>query len=123
MQNRRAVLRADIILRILSGAVDTHLKMQMRSGRIAGRTDITDRLALGHVISDAASDAGHMRIQSRIAVAVVDNDIVAIAPVSRRDYDRPGLCCDNRRAVYAAAGNVNTGMVAAPSGTESRSNR
>ena len=122
MQNRRAVLRADIILRILSGAVNTHLKMQMRSGRIAGRTDITDRLALGHVISDAASDAGHMRIQSRIAVAVVDNDIVAIAPVSRRDYDRPGLCRDNGRAVHAAAGNVNAGMVAAPSGTKSGSN-
>ena len=58
-----------------------------------------------------------MSIQSAVSAAMINDDIISVAVMGRREDDRSSLRCNNRRAINATAGNINTGVEATPSGT------
>src|SRR5262249_55529367 len=68
-------------LRVDLAAVDQHLEMQMRAGRLAGHADIGDDLALAHAAADMepAGEAADMAIGRGVGRVVLDADIIPIA--------------------------------------------
>ena len=47
-----------------------------------------------------------MSIQSAVSAAMINDDIIAVAVMGRREDDRSSLRCNNRRAINATAGNM-----------------
>ncbi len=87
--------------RILVHAGDLEFVMQVRPGRITGRADEADRLALvnARAGADAARESGQVRIERRDAAAVPDLHRVAVASASsRRQHVSVGRRQDARSA-------------------------
>src|SRR6185437_5444618 len=96
---RRARAADDACAERIRGAA--HFEVQMRARRISGRTDITDDRALLNGGSEIRDVAAHMRIEGLRAVAVVDDDVIAVAavPSARNGNDYfAGSRCINRRS-------------------------
>src|SRR5437660_1904657 len=55
--------------------------MEMRTGRVPGRSHVPDRLTLGDDLADAATDARLVGVGRGRAVAMVDDHEVAVAAV------------------------------------------
>ena len=53
--------------------------MQMRAGGVAGGAHVGDLLPLGHGLAGRNRQARAVAVDGRIAVAVVDDDMIAIA--------------------------------------------
>ena len=64
--------------RIDKTAVDADLKVAVRAGGPAGGTDVANGRALGHALAGGAAELAHVGIERRGAVAVADDDIVAV---------------------------------------------
>src|SRR5690606_14405298 len=87
LEARLILLGQDIVLgqldaeRVDQIAVDEDFEMQVRAGRLAGRADIADDLALSDLTADAepVSVARHVAIGGLVAVDVLDLDLVAVA--------------------------------------------
>ena len=73
--------------RITSDAVDTQLKVQVRTGGPAGRTGIADQLTLGYIFTGGNRGVDHMTVDGLVAVIVLDPNMVAVAAavVTRAD--------------------------------------
>lgn len=65
--------------RVASDAVDTQLKVEVRTGRPAGRTGIADQLTLGDIFSGGNGGVDHMTVDGLVAVIVLDPDMVAVS--------------------------------------------
>ena len=61
--------------------------MAVRAGRIAGAAHFGDLLALRHLLPDADQQLAAMAVQGLVAVAVVDDDAIAVAAVPARQGD------------------------------------
>ena len=92
------------------GAVDADLKVAVGAGGVAGGAEIADRLARADAVPDRDGEAGHMAVERRIAVAVVDNDAVAVAAVVLGQDHRARGRGHDRAAVQAVAVDVDTGV-------------
>src|SRR5262249_61178914 len=68
-------------LRVDLAAIDQHLEMQMRAGRLAGHADIGDHLTLMHAAAnmEPAGESADMAIGRGIGRVVLDADIIPIA--------------------------------------------
>ena len=62
-----------------TSAIIIHLKVAVVAGRVARGANQADDIALVHGLACCAFQLRHMRIQRAVAVAVVDNNIIAIA--------------------------------------------
>src|SRR5205807_4228919 len=71
-------------------AADTHLEVQVRPGREAGRADVADHLALCDLLPDRDRDLGLVSVRRCQTAAVVDDHEVAEAAVPAGVDDRPG---------------------------------
>ena len=103
------VRSARIVKRVLAHAVDRDLPVQMRAGGVAGRADITDRLALGDLLAGGDRDGTHVAIERGDAVAMVDDDTVAITGHSAGRDDRAAVGRNDARAIARA--DVHTGVI------------
>ena len=103
------VQSARIVERVLAHAVDRDFPVQMRAGGVAGRADITDRLPLGNLLADRHRDGAHMAVERGDAVAMVDDDAVAVTGHGAGRNDRTAVGCDDGRAIARA--DVHTGVV------------
>ena len=69
----------EVVERILIGAVETNFKMQVGTGGVAGRALRSDGLAPLHLLAHTYEDGRKVRIQRRVAIAMCDQHIVAVA--------------------------------------------
>src|SRR3984893_16051104 len=70
-----------IAKRILIGAVDANFEMQVGTGRISGRSLVSDGLAAVDPVPAAHGEPRQMGVERAVAVAVGQDDDVAVAPV------------------------------------------
>ena len=103
------VRSARIVERVLAHAVDRDLPVQMRAGGVAGRADIADRLALGDLLAGGHCDGAHVAVERGDAVAMVDDDTIAVAGHGAGRDDRAAVGRNDGRAVARA--DVHAGVV------------
>ena len=103
------VQSARIVERVLAHAVDRDFPVQMRAGGVAGRADITDRLALGDLLTDGYRDGAHMAVERGDAVAMVDDNAVAVTGHGAGRDDRAAVGRNDGRAVACA--DVHAGVI------------
>src|SRR5688500_11350579 len=84
---------------VLRRAPETHLEMQMRPGRAAGRPHFGDLFAPLHQVALAHQDLGGVGVARDQVVAVVDVDHVAILRVEAGEDHHTAGGGDDRRAV------------------------
>src|SRR5260370_5229830 len=72
----------------------------MRPGRVSGRSDISDQLALAdfHARLDAAREGRHMAVGGLVAVIVLEADVLAVAGFQARPLNRAVTGGIDRRA-------------------------
>ena len=97
--------------------VDPDLKVQVGAGGLAGRADVGNHIPLVYMLSSADSQGGCVGIQSGVPAAVVDDHVIAVAPMGGSGNHCAGSGGVNGSAVAAACGDVNAGMEGAPAGT------
>jgi len=76
------------LLRIDPVSVQEDLKVAVGAGSAAGSAQIADGLTLADHIAVAHRMAGHVSIEGHIAIAVVNDDIVAVTVIIGRGYNR-----------------------------------
>ena len=84
--------------------------MAVGAGGVAGGAEIADRLPRADAVPDRDRKAGHVAVERRIAVAVVDDDAVAVAAVVLGQDHRARGRGHDRAAVQAVAVDVDTGV-------------
>lgn len=72
-----------------------HLKVAVVAGRVTRGANQADDIALVHGLACCAFQLRHMRIQRAVAVAVVDNNIIAIAVMPTGSNDLAGIRCND----------------------------
>ena len=77
----------EIVHRVELGAVVDELEVQVRPGRVASRADCADRSALKYTHSAGNPDAAQVSVRRLPAVAVVDDDQVAVAEIAPARVD------------------------------------
>ena len=70
-------------MRVLRHALDPYFEVQMRAGRTAGGTDISNMLATSHDVADLHQQARSMRITGNHVIAMVDFHHI---PVLRMEF-------------------------------------
>jgi hypothetical protein len=68
-------------MRVDVGAAERHLKVQVRASGIAGRTHLPHQAALIDALPASNANDAQVGVQSLPAVAVVDDDHIAISPI------------------------------------------
>src|SRR5262245_19953962 len=89
-----------------------YLEVQMRTGRVAGRADGTDRLAGLDRVPGAHVEAAQVAVPRLRAVVVCDDDLVAVREVVGGGGDLAGGRRHDRRPFWC--GEVETGVVLRP---------
>jgi hypothetical protein len=77
--NRVLLYVSNVIRRIESHAVETHFKMQVRAGRMSGRADSSDHIALIYLLTHIGCDTLGVTVECPPSAAVVDNAVVAVS--------------------------------------------
>src|SRR5690349_666921 len=75
----------EVAHRVHRGPADTHLEMQVRTGRMAGVAAVADHLALRDGLADRDRDAGLVAVAGGQRSGVLDAGVVAIAAHPARD--------------------------------------
>lgn len=84
--------------------------MEVGAGRMAGRANHGDRLALGDVVAAMDEDFAGVAVECAVAVAVIDNDVQAVPAGVKGGVDNgAGGGGVNRRGIISA--NINASMV------------
>src|SRR5229473_3032193 len=106
----RAAARQLDAHRIDEAAVDQNFIMDMGPGRLPGRTDEADQLALPHPFADLEplGERRHVAVGGLVTVVVLQLDVFAVAAFQAGDFDDAVAGCKNRRAV--GGGPVDAGM-------------
>ena len=98
---RRDVL-AEVAERVDRVAVDPHLEVEVRPEAVAGTADVTDHVALAHLLAARDRDRALMAVGGREVAAVVDHHEVAVALLPAAVDDRAAGGGVDRRAVADA---------------------
>src|SRR5260370_40525208 len=88
--------------------------MEMGSRRVAGAALVADQLAAHHDLAVAHREARHVAVHGDVAVAVVDDDVVAVSVRAVVDEGDPGGAGADRRA--PGVGDVDAGVEVAGGG-------
>ena len=77
-----------------------HFKVEVRAGGIAGVAPDPDRLTFADMLAAARNDRSQVGIQGLVAVAMIDHDHIAIAPICPTGkYDHAAVCGKDRQAI------------------------
>src|SRR3989442_2360049 len=95
-----------IAKRILVGAVQANLEMQVRTGRKTGRPFVADRLTAADPVAGPHREAGHVAVNGAVTVPVGHDDDVPLATAPARARDHPTASRTDRGATACAE--VNT---------------
>ena len=98
-----SVYSADVIEGIDVCTVIVDGEVQVRAGRPAGGADVADGLSLCDVIADGHGAGRLVRVEAGIAVAVVDDHIIAPGCGIGRRRDCAGFCRKDRRTEIGRA--------------------
>ena len=96
------------------GAVDLHLKVAVVAGGAAGGAHLGDGLALVDLVAGRNQDAGAVAVVGLLAVAVIHNDQIAVAPHAAGGPagEDHGAAIGGRDVGAVGGGNVNAAVVA-----------
>ena len=92
------IASVEVAHRVLRRTVYIHLKVQMRTGRVAGGAYQTDGLTGGYPLANRNMDGRLMAVSRHDAAAVIDNGIVAVAGNPACGGNRAGCSCYDRCA-------------------------
>src|SRR6266436_7904006 len=97
----RAAARQLDAHRIDEAAVDQNFIMDVGAGRLPGRADETDHLALPHPFAglQPLGERRHVAVGGLITVVVLQLDVFAVAAFQAGDFDDAVAGCENRSAV------------------------
>ena len=101
-QNDRRSHAAEQRLCTEQNVIIEHFKVAMVTGGVAGGANLTDLVHLIDGLALSNCNAGHMRVQRFVAVAVVDLNVVAVRVMPASRNDRTGVRCVDRRTVGSA---------------------
>ena len=107
---QRAAARQFHAHRIDEAAVDQNFVVDVRAGRLAGRADEADHLALPHLLAGlhALGEGRHVAVGGLVAVVVLDADVFAVAAFGAGLLDHAVAGGEDRRAV--GGGPVDAGV-------------